>query len=297
MMTKSSLKNSINRSVYGLNPESCGCSRLALALHALAAPAYSTIFCSWHDAMNVVMSRLRNIEKQKEKSSFSHANLVVTAILASMISTYSAAVQADDPVINTPTDLIVSSDADTVFSVANGNAISISDPDNSSDEFLVSISVPDTKGTLALADMSTLAFAHGNNTSTIEMRGSIASIEAALDGLTLSIVAGCECDLSLELDITVLRLISTGFINSGFEEPLVPGDDFTTYLEADVPGWSTSAADNEIEFWPSGFRDVPAHTGNQFVEINANSVAILSQVFTPLDAGCLLYTSPSPRDS
>ena len=284
-MTKRSQKNSISRSVYGLYPENCGRSRFALALHAVAVPTYLKIFCLWHDAVNVAMSRLRNVEKQKVKSSCSHAKLVATAILASMISAYSAVVKADDPVINTPTDFIVSSDADTVFSVANGNAISIIDPGNSSDEFLVSISVPATKGTLALADTSSLTFANGNNTSMIEIRGSIASIEAALDGLTLSIVAGCECDLSLELDITVLRLISTGFVNSGFEEPLVPGDDFTTYLEADVPGWSTSAADNEIEFWPSGFRGVPAHTGDQFVEINANSVAILSQVFTPLDAG------------
>ena len=284
-MIQDPLKNSISRSVRSLYLTSHMRSRLTLALSVLAAPIYSKILCSWHDAASVVMSGLRKIEIRKEKSSCSHANTIVTGILALMVSIYGVAAQADDPIVSTPTGLIISSGADTVFSSANGNAISIIDPDNSSDEFLVSVSVPETKGTLALADTSTLAFAHGNNTSTIEIRGSIASIEAALDGLTLSIVAGCECDLSLELDITVLRLISTGFINSGFEEPLVPGDEFVTYLEADVPGWSTSAADNEIEFWPSGFNDVPAHTGNQFVEINANSVAILSQVFTPLDAG------------
>jgi hypothetical protein len=69
--------------------------------------------------------------------------------------------------------------------------------------------------------------------------------------------------------------------NVGFEESVV---DTTTqqFRIADaglVLGWDTSAKDNMIEQWVSGFKSVPAYEGNQFAELNANEIAALYQDF------------------
>jgi large repetitive protein len=73
-------------------------------------------------------------------------------------------------------------------------------------------------------------------------------------------------------------------LNSGFEQP-----DFTNPLnfplESAVPGWDTSAPDNQIEVWRDGFNGVPAFEGDQFVELNANFASTFSQTFTPTAAG------------
>jgi hypothetical protein len=78
--------------------------------------------------------------------------------------------------------------------------------------------------------------------------------------------------------------------NSDFEIPsLNPGDPRTQgcspatacwYLvpESAVPGWnvvdegttSTDVVDDNVEFWNSGFLGVPAQSGNQFIELNAD---------------------------
>ena len=49
------------------------------------------------------------------------------------------------------------------------------------------------------------------------------------------------------------------------------------YNAADVPFWETTATDNAIEIWSNtntlSFPHINAHTGNQFMELNANQVA------------------------
>jgi hypothetical protein len=67
-----------------------------------------------------------------------------------------------------------------------------------------------------------------------------------------------------------------GLINGGFEDP----SSVTTYnilSAANVPGWETTATDNKIEIWQSGFSGVAAYEGEQFAELNANMVASLYQ--------------------
>ncbi len=64
--------------------------------------------------------------------------------------------------------------------------------------------------------------------------------------------------------------------NGGGEEPSF-GSGWRLYSEDDVPGWETTATDNKIEFWVSGFQGVPAQEGRQFFELNANQVAALYQ--------------------
>ncbi|HOY32596.1 MAG TPA: gliding motility-associated C-terminal domain-containing protein [Bacteroidales bacterium] len=46
-----------------------------------------------------------------------------------------------------------------------------------------------------------------------------------------------------------------------------------------VPCWSTTATDGLIEVWGTGFNGVPAYSGNQFIELNANMVSTLYQNF------------------
>lgn len=64
--------------------------------------------------------------------------------------------------------------------------------------------------------------------------------------------------------------------NGGGEVPSFPSG-WRLFNENDVPGWETTAYDNRIEFWRSGFQGVPAQEGSQFFEINATRVAALYQ--------------------
>lgn len=69
--------------------------------------------------------------------------------------------------------------------------------------------------------------------------------------------------------------------NSDFEDAQVvsPGN-FTLKHQSLIPCWETSATDGMIEIWGTGFNGVPAYSGNQFIELNANMVSTLSQDFT-----------------
>lgn len=67
------------------------------------------------------------------------------------------------------------------------------------------------------------------------------------------------------------------FLNKDFENgPTLP----TSYIitdETNVEGWDTTAADNKIELWKSGFQGVPAQNGTYFAELNANLKSALYQ--------------------
>ncbi len=62
------------------------------------------------------------------------------------------------------------------------------------------------------------------------------------------------------------------------------------YNEDAVPGRETTATDNKIEMWVSGFQGVPAQEGRQFFELNANQVAALYQELC-LEPGATIYWS------
>ncbi|CAL2080958.1 SprB repeat-containing protein [Tenacibaculum sp. 190524A05c] len=69
------------------------------------------------------------------------------------------------------------------------------------------------------------------------------------------------------------------FENGGFELPVIPATSFSIRDENTIPGWETTATDNRIELWSTGFNGVPASEGNQFAELNANLVSSLYQEF------------------
>lgn len=67
------------------------------------------------------------------------------------------------------------------------------------------------------------------------------------------------------------------FLNNDFENgPTLPNSYIITD-ETNVEGWSTTATDNKIELWKSGFNGVPAQNGTYFAELNANQSSALYQ--------------------
>ena len=68
--------------------------------------------------------------------------------------------------------------------------------------------------------------------------------------------------------------------NPDFEdEQLVEPGGQGFFREEEVSCWQTTAEDRMIEVWGDGFQGVPAYSGNQFIELNANYVATLYQNF------------------
>eukprot|EP00123_Amoebidium_parasiticum_P013118 comp21780_c0_seq1/m.30928 comp21780_c0_seq1/g.30928 ORF comp21780_c0_seq1/g.30928 comp21780_c0_seq1/m.30928 type:complete len:832 (-) comp21780_c0_seq1:313-2808(-) len=67
-------------------------------------------------------------------------------------------------------------------------------------------------------------------------------------------------------------------VNGDFETPEIgkPGT-YNTFLKTLVPGWRSTEAN--LEFWTSGLEGVPAISGSQFAEIQANERSMLYQDF------------------
>ena len=75
----------------------------------------------------------------------------------------------------------------------------------------------------------------------------------------------------------VCTVCETPMTNGLAELPVITLGRQTITSASNVPGWETSASDNQIEVWSTGFNGVPAQEGNQFLEINANRTAALYQ--------------------
>ena len=75
-----------------------------------------------------------------------------------------------------------------------------------------------------------------------------------------------------------------GLANPGFEEPRV--EDETFVLVETMPGWKTT--DTHFEIWGTGFKEVPAHEGTQFMELNAYIDGTLYQDSTGIQPGSVL---------
>ncbi len=74
--------------------------------------------------------------------------------------------------------------------------------------------------------------------------------------------------------------------NTDFEdEKLVNNGQFGFFDQDRVSCWNTTATDRMIEIWGSGFGGVPAYSGNQFAELNANMVSTLFQNFSAAHGG------------
>ena len=101
--------------------------------------------------------------------------------------------------------------------------------------------------------------------------------------LTLSILLGTS---SAQAQTCACPVV---YSNGSIEQPAFGGS-YVQTNESNVPGWNTTAPDNKIEIWKSGFNGVPAAHGNQFVEINATTAATLYQDLC-LDPGTIITWS------
>ncbi len=94
------------------------------------------------------------------------------------------------PVNTTPASQSVNAGSTLTFSEANGNQVSVADPDNG--DLPLQVSLRTTQGTISLATTDGLSFTAGTGTSdaTVTFRGSLDQINAALDGMTFTPNAG-----------------------------------------------------------------------------------------------------------
>lgn len=77
-------------------------------------------------------------------------------------------------------------------------------------------------------------------------------------------------------------------INGGFEDPNFSVFKFEN--DANVPGWTTTASDHIMEFWPDGMQGISSYEGNQFVELNANMKGTLYQDVATTPGDLLIWS-------
>ena len=187
----------------------------------------------------------------------------------------------DDPPVNVvPGGQQVAEDGTLVFSTANGNAVRVTDVEGATQR----VTLTATNGTLSLSQVTGLTFTQGDGTAdgTMTFSGTLAAINAALEGMRYVPVADYNGPAQIAMRTVTTPAPSPTFVNGGFELPDYPDTNNLHFVdESLVPGWQTDATDGVIEIWDSGFQNVPAYEGDQFAEINANQVAALSQNFQP----------------
>jgi hypothetical protein len=94
----------------------------------------------------------------------------------------------DPPVNKVPAGQKTLEDTPLVFSTANGNELSISDPDAGNSPMKVTLAVAGGVGTLTLASTTGLSFlaGHGSGDVSMTFTGTISAVNAALNGLTVT---------------------------------------------------------------------------------------------------------------
>jgi parallel beta-helix repeat protein len=103
-------------------------------------------------------------------------------IVASVVFTASNDVPS---ILYTAGTFNISEDNSHTFSAANGNAITLSDPDAANT--LLELTLSSSTGSLALSSLAGITFTNGSNSSgTMSVRGTLADLNAALNGLSLT---------------------------------------------------------------------------------------------------------------
>lgn len=104
---------------------------------------------------------------------------------------------------------------------------------------------------------------------------------------TLTVTDGSCTGDPVNVNVTIVdctpNLSCNLLCNTDFEDQQVtsPGS-YTIVNQSNVPCWSTTASDQMVEVWGTGFNGVPAYSGSQFIELNANLVSTLYQDFQAL---------------
>ncbi|MBM3964384.1 MAG: DUF4347 domain-containing protein, partial [Planctomycetes bacterium] len=113
----------------------------------------------------------------------------------------------DSSIIAAPATVSTIEDVDVIFSVANGNAVTVSDGDGTNQTVTLSVA----RGTLTLAGTTGLSFTAGTGTANASMTftGSVASINAALNGLRYTALANTDVNDALRVFAQPSTQIST----------------------------------------------------------------------------------------
>ncbi|WP_300329058.1 DUF4347 domain-containing protein, partial [Accumulibacter sp.] len=155
----------------------------------------------------------------------------------------------NDPPVNTvPGAQTTGEDTNLVFSTANGNALSIADPDGGAGTFEVTLSV--TNGTLTLGGTAGLSFVSGDGSAdtTMTVRGTLSDLNAALQGLTYAPTANYSGGATLTLQTSDLALSDTDpvaiTVAAGNDAPTFTSDGNGTVTTA--IGAGTDAAEEVV---------------------------------------------------
>ncbi len=105
----------------------------------------------------------------------------------------------DGPVNTVPVAQLVSEDTQLTFNLANGNLISIADADANPDDVQVTLNVTNGTVTLNPAATGALTTLTGDGTGTVVATGTVAEINAALDGLVFQGIANYTGAASIEI--------------------------------------------------------------------------------------------------
>ena len=165
----------------------------------------------------------------------------------------------DTPVNAVPGAQSVDENATLVFNTANGNKISVTDIDASSDPIQVTLTA--TNGTVTLSQVTGLSFTAGDGTNdaTMTFTGAIAAINAALDGLSFTGDNGFNGDANLQM-------VTNDQANNGSGGALSDTDNIAITVDAAV----NSPPVNTVP----GVQSVDEGSALTFNEANGNKISI-----------------------
>lgn len=176
----------------------------------------------------------------------------------------------DPPVIAVPAAQSLNEDTVLVFSSANGNQISVSDVDAGSNPVQVTLSL--TSGTMTLNGTAGLAFTSGDGTSDASMQfsGTLANINAALNGMAFS--APSDFNGAVSLTVATSDLGNTG---AGGAQSDNDGVGITVNAVNDAPVNTVPAPQTTIEDTPLVFS---AANGNQIAVSDVDAAGAPLQI-------------------
>ena len=158
----------------------------------------------------------------------------------------------DAPVNSVPTPQTIDEDAPLMFSLANGNAASVSDVDLNGG--VVGVRLTATHGTLTLGSISGLTFANGTGAGDIDVvfAGAITDINAALDGLRFDPAPNYN-------GLDEIRVVSRDMGNTGSGGEQI--DDDTISITVEPVNESPVAFDDEFSTGEDNVLNVAATNG------------------------------------
>jgi hypothetical protein len=199
----------------------------------------------------------------------------------------------------------VSTNEDTLFAFTGVNAISVSDPDNTSGNLTTVVSVPDGRGTLSATTGAGAANVTGSTTNSITITGNAANVSAALATLIYTPPADANVNT---LGGTVPLTVSTTDALGGNDEDTVAvtvsavNDAPSFALAGDPPAVNEDASPQLIDNFATSIAGGPAtatdETGQTltFLVTNNTSAGLFSAGPAISGTGTLTYT-PAPGAS